>query len=89
MGHRVLGEEAEVVAILLGELHQVPAQGLGRLFDELLEVDDLVVVCICPVDNLPDLLILEEVEAQVAEGGPHLVLVERPCAHQVSTDETK
>ena len=34
-------EEAEVVAILLGELDQARAQRLGRLLDKLLKVDDL------------------------------------------------
>ena len=36
-----LGEEAEVVPVLLGELDERGAQRLGRLLDELLEIDHL------------------------------------------------
>ena len=36
-----LREEAEVVPILLGELDERRSQRLGRLLDELLEIDDV------------------------------------------------
>lgn len=57
-----LGEEAEVVAVLLCEFNQRGAQRLGRLLDELLEVDHEVVVIIGALEDDVELLILDELE---------------------------
>jgi len=51
--------------ILLGKLHQTVAKSPWGLLTELFEVDHLVFVVICTIHNGAELLIVEEVEAQI------------------------
>ena len=72
-----LYEEAEVVAVLLRQLHQVGAEGGRGGLDELLEVDHLVVVHIRPAYDSIDLRVLQVREPKRLKSRPHLLLVQR------------
>ena len=60
-------EEAEVVAILLGELDEVGPQRLGALLYKLFEIDDLILIRVRAFEDLLDLLVVDELEAKSLE----------------------
>ena len=65
-------QEAEVMPVRLGQLHEIDAEDLGRLFDKFFKVDHLVLVRVGLVDDRIHLLLVEEVEAEILQRSAYL-----------------
>merc|ERR1719424_1382566 len=80
-------EEAELVAVLLGQFDEVGAQRARRLAHELVEVDRAVLVGVGARHDAVDLLLAEEAEAEGVQRVAHLRLVEHAVAILVGRRE--
>ena len=59
-----LYEKAQIVAVLLGQLHEVSSQRLRRRLHKLLKVNNLVLVHVRPLHDLFGLALVDPREAE-------------------------